>query len=462
MERRTIHDELDAMASGTLSPEEAAALRKRCAEDPALGALLEEFLDPRPQAQGESAPPPCRLSFEDVVGALAPKRAWRMVLRRVVAAAAVLVLVGTGFFLARTISGGFGRSDGGEAGRPLRLAAIPPAAEAAVPGTEVPAALADYRPVQGGKVEWFPSFAAAEAVARASSRPVLLFIFHPACCICTDMREGTFTDAEVQERLDGFVPALVDVRTVSPALLKLAGEGFPWLGAVDPDGRVILSFPGGRGAVEFADRLKEAAALVAPPVFASDDLHALTRRLRSGEEAEKSGELAKAIAQYEYLAREVRGLPMGAAAEAGRSASPPPPARPSTPRSPCRRRTPPRPSTRRPPVSGTPPSPPTSPPCATASGRTGASRRSSSARRRARRYPAAVRRASRLLLLLAVLAVPTRAEPDPATPESALEACRKLVGSRKSAEAAEAYRRLFADWPEPPRCARPSGTSRTT
>ena len=58
--------------------------------------------------------------------------------------------------------------------------------------------------------------------------------------------------------------------------------------------------------------------MVAPPVFAWDDLHALTRRLRSGEEAEKSDELAKAIAQYEYLAREVRGLPMGAAAEAGR------------------------------------------------------------------------------------------------------------------------------------------------
>ena len=125
---------------------------------------------------GNLAPPPCRLSFEDVVGALAPKRAWRMVLRRVVAAAAVLVLVGTGFFLARTISGRFGPPDGGEAGRPLRLAAIPPAAEAAdVPGAEVPAALADYRPVEGGKVQWFPSFAAAEAVARASSRPVLPF-----------------------------------------------------------------------------------------------------------------------------------------------------------------------------------------------------------------------------------------------------------------------------------------------
>lgn len=198
MESRSVYDELRALASGTLVPEEAAALRKRCAEEPDLKALLDEIIEIHALTEpGQSAPPPCRLSFEDMEGALAPQRAWRMVLRRAGAvAAAVLVLVGAGVFLTRAITGRSHRPDGGEAGRPLALAAIPRAAETAIDdGPEVPAVLAGYRPVLEGQVQWLSTLEAAKAVSRASSRPVLLFIHHPACCICADMRSVTFTDS---------------------------------------------------------------------------------------------------------------------------------------------------------------------------------------------------------------------------------------------------------------------------
>jgi hypothetical protein len=318
MGRSPTCDELFALASGTLSPEEAAALRQRCVEDPGLRALLEEFLEVFALTEEGAAPPPaCRLSFEDVMGASVPQRAWRKVLRRVMAtAAAVLVFVGAGFLMARAISGRHVRPGGGEAGRPLTLAAIPPADEAALEeGPEIPDALADYRPVLGGRVQWLPSIEAASTLARTTSRPVLLFLYHPACCICTDMRDGTFADPEVQAKLDGFVPALVDIRQAPKPLMELARQGFPWLGALDADGRVILSFPGGRGPADFADRLREAANLVGPPVLLWEEVHAVSRRLSEGLAAVEAGRFADA---YRRLAPVAEDFP---AAAPGRAAS---------------------------------------------------------------------------------------------------------------------------------------------
>ncbi|MCU0726067.1 MAG: thioredoxin family protein [Planctomycetes bacterium] len=320
MERGSLYDEMFALASGTLSPEEAAALRQRCGMDPELRALLEGFLEVHALTEGGDSPPPaCRLSFEDVMGAPVPQRAWRKVLRRALAtAAAVLVLVGTGFFLTRAIPGRHHRPGGGEAGRPLVLAAIPPAGEAAPEtGPEIPDALADYRPVLGGKVQWLPSIEAASTLARTTSRPVLLFLYHPACCICTDMRDGTFADPEVQAKLDAFVPALVDVRKAPRPIVELARQGFPWLGALDAGGRVIISFPGGRGAVDFLDRLKEAATLAGPPVLLWEEVHAISRRLAEGRADLGQGRFAAAWRRLEPLAADFPGSDLGRAAARG-------------------------------------------------------------------------------------------------------------------------------------------------
>ncbi len=320
MGSRLSYDEFRALVSGTLPAEEERRIRERCEADPALKADLEQFVEVQAlTAPGDAPPPPCPLDFEAVLGALAPRRAWRMVLRRTWrVAAAVLVLVVGGALLALAISDRQNRSDGGEAGRPLLLAAIPPAAEApAESGPDVPAMLADYRPVKEGRVQWISSLEAAKAVAQATARPVLLFVYHPSCPVCGQMEAVTFRDTEVLAQFEGFVPARENVVNAPPEVRRLLDEGFPWLGALDTTGRLLLSFPGGRGPVEFLDRLTAAGRLAGPSPLTWEKVHELLRRLADAESAEGRGDLAAADAGFRALAADVGGLPCGLRARAG-------------------------------------------------------------------------------------------------------------------------------------------------
>ena len=173
MEGRSLHDDVHALVSGTLSPEEEQRLRERCETDPRLRALLAEYREVHAlTAAGDEEPPPCRTAFGDVMGALEPHRAWRMDLRRTWrAVAAVLVLAVGGAFLIRAISDRSHRSAGGEAGRPLQLAAIRLRAEAAPEKEpEVPEVLAEYRPVENGEIPGEGSLPMTSTIARRSRR----------------------------------------------------------------------------------------------------------------------------------------------------------------------------------------------------------------------------------------------------------------------------------------------------
>ncbi|MHC4473485.1 MAG: hypothetical protein ACYS99_21275 [Planctomycetota bacterium] len=306
MSERSPIDEIHALAAGSLSSEEEARLRERCAADPGLQALLESYLEA--YALTESAdvePPPCRTTFEEVVGTYVPQRAWRMVLRRHWrVAAAVLVLVVGAYALSHALPGG-------EAGRePLALAAIPlremPEDET---GVEVPDLAADYRPVEGGEIRWIDSLETAKAMARVSSRPVLLFIHHPTCPACLEMRDDAFRDSEVLGPVDGFVPAMVSVLNeddFTKPLAELLRDGWPWSGAVDPEGRVILSFPGLQGAGDFSANLKEAARLAGPSVLAWDRVNELARRYFDARKVE-SAIPGRAYELYAALADDAAG-----------------------------------------------------------------------------------------------------------------------------------------------------------
>jgi hypothetical protein len=308
MDGRSLYDELRALAAGTLSSEEEKRLRQRCAEDAELGRQLEDFLEV--YAGTETAePPPCRVTFEEVEGALASRRVWREVLRRYWrVAAAVLVLVGGGLLLGSWLVAPRGDGGPGRGAGALVLASIP-VADSELPAveTELPASLADYHPVSGGEIHWIDSFEKARAVARLSSRPVLLFIHHPTCPICIRMKAEVFADPRVKQALTAFVPAMSNVMEERVELAGETGRGWPWFGIVDADGGVVLSFPGEKGVGDFLDCLKRATELSGPPVLGWERLNDLARRFEAARRAEKEGRLGAAYASYVALAAEEAG-----------------------------------------------------------------------------------------------------------------------------------------------------------
>jgi len=326
MDRRTLIDEMHALAEGSLTPEDEARLRSRCEANPQLRRLLEQVLEVHTLTQvADAEPPACRLTFEDLEGAFALPRTRRTVLRLVArAVAAVLVLAVGAYFLADVFTGRPHRPDGGEAGRALVLTAIP-LDRAAAPGAgtvpdtvpEIPEVLADYQPVEHEQIRWIHSFATAAAIARVSSRPVLLFLHHPTCPGCLKMREDTFTRQEVISRVGDFVPAMISVLDLDPKLRPLLKQGWPWFGVVDANARTILSFPGLRGPGEFSAQMREARGLIGRPIFDWETLNRLTARVLTARRAEAARHYEDAYGAYLELSTDLEAGPFARAAQAG-------------------------------------------------------------------------------------------------------------------------------------------------
>jgi len=320
MNERSLFDELCALASGTLSSEEEAGLRERCASDPELQRQLEDYLDAHAATEMlPDAAPPCRVTFDEVEGALASRRVWREVLHRYWrVAAAVLVLVGGGLLMSQWFAAGDGGDGPGREAGPTVLASIPLTVdELPEHETKLPKALADYRPLREGEIQWIDSFAEAQVVARLSSRPVLLFRHHPTCPACLSMKKDVFGDPAVQAQLTRFVPAMSDVMKELPELTGGSQRGWPWFGVVDAEGGIVLSFPGVHTAADFAERLSGAAKLVGPAVMSWERINDLAGRLEQARTAEEEGRLGAAHASYSALAGDADAGAFAAEADAG-------------------------------------------------------------------------------------------------------------------------------------------------
>jgi hypothetical protein len=283
-------DDVRALAEGRLSPEEADALLRRAAANPEDAALVEAFAEVHAMtAVIDDEPPPCTVRFEDVEARIADSS--RPILRPWALRAAAAVLV------AAAAVGGWALT------RPsvptVRLAAV--SATAVVPADPLAAAglraagpLADYQPLRDGEPQWLESLDDGRAVARVTGRPVLLFIHHPTCPACLDLRGETFQDAGVQERLAGFVPVMVNVMELPEELQGFLGRGWPYLGALDAQGSEFAAFPGMSKASTFRRHLDDAAQKFgdAEPL-AWGPSRALAARLRDAMAAGDAGALGR-------------------------------------------------------------------------------------------------------------------------------------------------------------------------
>ncbi len=282
-----------ALAAGRLSAAEQERLLLEVSASSADRELMEAFREVHAlTAVADEEPPTCRVSFEDVEARIAADRAgdsapvvtpvWRSPLRL---AAAALLLLGVGLAASHFGAFGAGPRDGDTQDREAQAngqavssgevaTANPTAAARAVTVTSIPehalqaldldvladveaaaGVLAAFEPLRDGEPQWLGSLDEGRAVARVTGRPVLLFIHHPTCPICLDLKSKTFTDADVQLRLQQFVPVMVNVMVLPEDLAGFLERGWPYLGALDADGGEFAAFPGMSKASTFRRHL---------------------------------------------------------------------------------------------------------------------------------------------------------------------------------------------------------------
>ena len=271
-------------AEGGLDPDEQRRLVEACADDEELAAFVLAYRD-------VSA-----LTGLAAAACARKARARRHARIAVAAAAAFLALAVVGFglrFLPRTAD--------------VALASIPLSKPPAIVRTQPPlqetttAALAGWSPEPAGGTQWLTSIEDAQAIAAATHRPVLLFVYHPTCPWCAAMNRVTWPDARVSELTAEAVPVKVNVMETTDEFQEQM-TGWPFIALEEPGGEILRAFPGFREAEDMSAELKsglEAAHL--ETALPWPEARRLAAALASGREAEEQGRLGEASSIYASL-----------------------------------------------------------------------------------------------------------------------------------------------------------------
>lgn len=187
------------------------------------------------------------------------------------------------------------------------LASIPLASPPPVTRTQPPledaatAVLASWTPSAEKEPRWLTSLSEAQAIAAATRRPVLLYVFHPECPWCMAMNRVTWPDARVSELTRDVIPVKVNVEETTREFQEQL-EGWPWITLEQPDGRVLRAFPGYREADSMSSEIRsglEAAGLQSALPW--EEARRLAAALDDARDAESRGRLGEAQGAYESL-----------------------------------------------------------------------------------------------------------------------------------------------------------------
>ena len=88
-------------------------------------------------------------------------------------------------------------------------------------------------------VPWRDDFAAAQAEARQTGKPMFLYFTAAWCGPCQQMKRTTWTDGDVEAALREYVPTRVDIDRRTDLAMQYQVESVPQFVVVDGDGAVV-------------------------------------------------------------------------------------------------------------------------------------------------------------------------------------------------------------------------------
>jgi thiol:disulfide interchange protein len=101
--------------------------------------------------------------------------------------------------------------------------------------------------------------AEALAGARASGKPVAVFLLAGWCGFCRKFEAGALTDASVHAEMANFYAVRVDPNTTTGReFVRLARGGYPTVAIVDASGAEKANWPGNRPAPDLVVKLRSA------------------------------------------------------------------------------------------------------------------------------------------------------------------------------------------------------------
>jgi hypothetical protein len=309
MPERTSLDRIRDDARDELSPEERELLARELAADPELAELASDFrmvhaLTARDSAAGERS----GTSFSTLAEALdrAPHGAapsvWPRKAAAALIAASLVIAAGTAW-----------RVWSAHRSAPLVLNAIDlQAAQGAQEPelAELPSEWADYDPRGERGVEWLRDVDQAALLARAVERPLLVFGFFPQCPMCKALDADVFTDTDVRELAERFVPIRFDLSQLPEAEAQVFIErGFPFLEAwcQEADRRVPLDRAIDADAFEASLREGLTSCAAPPDAPSWAEFHDLVRLFDESRMRLERGEPARADHGFRALAERSSG-----------------------------------------------------------------------------------------------------------------------------------------------------------
>jgi hypothetical protein len=306
-----IHGDLDlarAFAEGRVPESQRQQVASRLRADPEFAALVALYGAVRADTE-EAVPPRVARPAPDFADAPAAPR----LLRPLALAAAAAVLLALGVLAFR---------DGAKPAKPPQpvfLRSIPldpvPVAEAAMPPAADLRELARYSPNDGAGVRLVDGVDRGLALSRASTKPLLVFLYSPQCPVCLEISKGALLDDAVGAAAEPFVVARQDVASAPKHLLE-GLRFFPAFAVYGPEGERESLFAATTKVAELVQQMgaeARAQEVAHGPSLPWDAVHGLARDLAA---AEDEAAPARRLAIWERVAKEDPEGALGAAARA--------------------------------------------------------------------------------------------------------------------------------------------------
>lgn len=314
-EGSTAADRVRALADGHLDGAVAARVRAEIAADPALRAFYEEWLlvagltasiDTVPEctATAPAAPVPPVASPAISAAARETRRTSSAPRRRFapwisVAAAALLAAVAWGV---ATRDSGPVAIVAPELRGLLASAAPVVSTEPDEPDAALLARLASFEPSADGGIAWIDDWDAANALARASGKPLLVYVHVEGCPYCAEFDRHVWPDATVRAAAEQFVPARVDALRAPERFADVFDvDRWPYVAVIDGDGEMIHEFGGRRKAADMRTQIGRGAAKATERRAGRPSWEAVRRASKAvlrGDDARAAGRFGEALLAY--------------------------------------------------------------------------------------------------------------------------------------------------------------------